>query len=100
MMKLFKSHEEKAKEEMDRVRKNWDKTSEAALGLKTVEEAIELEKTFHKSLIDAVNEEGLIADCYVINILFPELTPEQKTLILKYGRWIRTMDLKAIPFKK
>lgn len=99
-MKLFKSHEEKAKEELDKARENWDKTSEAALGIKTVEEAIEIDKKFQKGLIDSVNREGMIADCLVINTLFPDLTPEQKTLILRYGRWIHTMDLKAIPFKK
>ena len=95
-MGLLKSKEEKAKEAWEKIKKKWDETSEGKLGL-SFEEANKLRKEFEKGLIDAVNEQGLLTDAGVINALFPDLTLEQKVLILYYGRWIEESNLKEVP---
>ncbi|MCK5030749.1 MAG: hypothetical protein KAR64_04725 [Thermoplasmatales archaeon] len=95
-MGLFKSREEKTKEEWERIKKKWEKTPECKFGL-SFEEASKLRKDFEKGLINAVNEQGLITDYSVINVLFPGLTPEQKVLILYYGRWTGDVNLQEKP---
>ena len=91
-MGIFKSEERMVKDEKD-----WRKTSEYELGV-SYEEYIHIHKDFQKGLVDAVRDDGRISDADVINAIFPNLSPEQKVLILYYGRWVDDVRLKAEPF--
>ena len=96
-MGIFKSEERKVKDEKEKIKKNWRKTSEYELGV-SYEEYIHIHKDFQKGLVDAVRDDGRISDADVINAIFPNLSPEQKVLILYYGRWVDDVRLKAEPF--
>ena len=88
-MGLFKSEKEKMKIQLDKIKENWKETSEYHLGI-TFEESDEVEKTVHKGMIDAVGQDGFIKYYEPINVLFPNLTPKQKVMILYYARWYKT----------
>ena len=84
------------KKDWEKVKNNWEKTSECKLGI-SFEEALELRKDFEKDLKDVINEDGIISDYNVINALFPDLTKKQKFMILYYSRWIMNTNLKSQP---
>ena len=94
-MKLFKSYKEKRMEMIEKIKKDWHKTSEHTLGISSYEESIKLQNKVLKATIDANNGNGvLISDSDLINELFSDLTPEQKVLILYYSRYIESLNLK------
>jgi len=84
------------KQDWEKVKNNWEKTSECKLGI-SFEEALELRKDFEKGLKGIVEEDGVISDYNVINALFPDLTKKQKFMILYYSRWIMDANLKSEP---
>ena len=84
------------KQDWEKVKNNWELTSEFKLGL-SFEESLELRKDFENGLKDAASEEGVISDYTVINALFPDLTQKQKFLVLYYGRWMLQSKLKSQP---
>jgi len=91
-MGFFKSPEEKEAELQEKIKKKWNQTSEYKLGI-TFEESKVIRKKFQKALIDASGDIGSITDFEPINILFPDLTPEQKVLILYYARWMDEIEM-------
>ena len=84
------------KQDWEKVKNNWELTSEYKLGL-SFEESLELRKDFENGLKDAISEKGVISDYTVINALFPDLSQKQKFLVLYYGRWILEAKLKSKP---
>lgn len=92
-MGFLKTPEEKEREMQEKIKKNWNKTSEDTLGI-SYEECRQIIKKFEEGLIDAKQDDGRISDSDVINALFSNLSPEQKGLILYYGRWVNIANLK------
>jgi len=87
-MGFFKSKEEKEKKKKKKIKERWNETAEYNLGI-NYEESGDIEKTVHKALIDAMDEDGRVPDFAPINVLFPDLTPKQKVMILYYARWYK-----------